>query len=125
MFFNELEMANKQNNALVLITLNIQGLHAPDHRHTLFSWLNCVKANIVALQEMHSISQDEFQFWVAEESSANNNIQQYSVVALYVAVELLFYINLHLKFNASLMIKGVGFSLFILLILHLALPHFS
>ena len=74
-------MANKQNNALSIITLNIQGLRAPDHRHTLFSWLNCVKADIIALQETHSTSQDEFRSWVAEESSANNNIQRYSVVS--------------------------------------------
>ncbi len=74
-------MANKQKNALSLITLNIQGLRAADHRHTLFSWLNCVKADIVALQETHSISQDEFQSWVTEQSLANNNIQQYSVIS--------------------------------------------
>ena len=74
-------MANKQNNALSIITLNIQGLWAPDHRHTLFSWLNCVKADIIALQETHSTSQDEFRSWVAEESSANNNFQRYSVVS--------------------------------------------
>jgi exonuclease III len=74
-------MANKQNNALSIITLNIQGLRAPDHRHTLFSWLNCVKADIIALQETHSTSQDEFRSWVTEESSANNNFQRYSVVS--------------------------------------------
>jgi exonuclease III len=73
-------MADKQKNALSLITLNIQGLRAADHRHTLFSWLNCVKADIVALQETHSISQAEFQSWVTEESLANN-IQQYSVIS--------------------------------------------
>jgi exonuclease III len=69
------------NNSLSLLTLNIQGLRAPNNRATLFSWLNCVQADIICLQETHSTSVAEFESWVLFETNAGNNLQQYSVIS--------------------------------------------
>ena len=72
-------MENKPN--FTLITLNIQGLRNVRNRQTLFSWLNCAKPDIICLQETHSISTDEFQAWVAAETTNNNNHQHYLVAS--------------------------------------------
>jgi exonuclease III len=69
------------NNSLSLLTLNIQGLRAPNNRATLFSWLNYVQADIICLQETHSTSVAEFESWVLFETNAGNNLQQYSVIS--------------------------------------------
>lgn len=69
------------NHSISLLTLNVQGLRFPRNRSTLFSWLNCVKADIVCLQETHSISSAEFSSWVAAESRAGNNLLQYSCLS--------------------------------------------
>ncbi len=75
-------MANVNfSNSLSLLTFNCQGLRDSSKRTMLFSWLNCVKPDIICLQETHSISQDEFLSWVAHESNSGNNLQRYSVVS--------------------------------------------
>lgn len=63
------------------ITLNVQGLRAVANRSTLFSWLNCVKADVVCLQETHSISPEEFTSWVATETSNGNNFNRYAAIS--------------------------------------------
>ena len=60
-----------------IITLNVQGLRNPTNRKTFFSWLNCAKPDIVAIQETHSTSCDEFLSWVRTETRENNNLQGY------------------------------------------------
>ena len=69
------------NQDLTFITLNVQGLRHANHRATLFSWLNCVKPDIVCLQETHSLSQTDFESWVQSESDAGNNQQSYAVLS--------------------------------------------
>ena len=66
-------------NNFTFITLNVQGLPNIRNRQTLFSWLGCVKADIIALQETHSTSEKEFKDWVKQETQANNNKQNYLV----------------------------------------------
>ena len=68
-------------NKLYILTLNCQGLRDQAKRNALFSWLNCVKADVVCLQETHSISRDEFVTWVSLETEADNNLQHYSVLS--------------------------------------------
>jgi exonuclease III len=68
-------------NNLSILTLNCQGLRALDNRNVLSSWLNCVKPDIVCLQETHSTFQDAFLSWVSTETVNNNNYQQYAVVS--------------------------------------------
>ena len=63
------------------LTLNVQGLRNATNRRTLFSWLNCVKPDVVALQETHSVSEEEFVCWVNTESRDGNNLQDYSVIS--------------------------------------------
>jgi exonuclease III len=70
------------NSNLSILTLNVQGLRSELNRTTLFSWLNCVKADIICLQETHSISCEEFDSWIRLESEHGNNLQNYSVVSL-------------------------------------------
>ncbi|CAB4034893.1 Hypothetical predicted protein, partial [Paramuricea clavata] len=67
---------------LSILTLNVQGLHSEINLTTLFSWLDCVKADIIYHQETHSISSDEFDSWVRLETEYGNNLQNYSVVSL-------------------------------------------
>lgn len=74
-------MANINNNTLSVLTLNCQGLRDPAKRTVLFSWLSCIKADVVCLQETHCISQDEFVSWVSSESAVDNNCEQYSVLS--------------------------------------------
>ena len=62
-----------------IITLNVQGLRNPNNRKTFFSWLNCAKPDIVAIQETHSTSCDEFHSWVRTETRENNNLHGYHV----------------------------------------------
>ena len=71
----------ENNNSISVLTLNIQGLRSPSNRSTLFSWLNCVKADVICLQETHSTSVDEFINWISFESDHGNNLQHYSVVS--------------------------------------------
>ena len=47
------------NRNLSFISLNIQGLRNATYRRTLFSWLNCVKRNVVALRETHPVFDEE------------------------------------------------------------------
>ena len=61
------------SNDLTIITLNVQGLRNHTHRTTLFSWLNCVKADIICLQETHSSSCDESISGIQSESYSGNN----------------------------------------------------
>ena len=68
-------------NNLSILTLNCQGLRDRIKRNALFSWLNCVKADIICLQETHSTSIDEFVSWVRTESDNGNNLQRYTVVS--------------------------------------------
>lgn len=65
-------------NPISVLTLNVQGLRSSNHRASLFSWLSCVKADIVCLQETHSVSSDEFSSWVNAESVSGNNLFHYS-----------------------------------------------
>ncbi|CAB4039631.1 Hypothetical predicted protein, partial [Paramuricea clavata] len=65
-------------NSVSILTLNVR---APNNRSTLFSWLNCIKADIICPQETHSTSADEFASWVRSESDNGNNLQCYSVVS--------------------------------------------
>jgi exonuclease III len=69
------------NQSLSILILNIQGLRAPNHCTTLFSWLNCVQADIICLQEPHSTSVAEFESWVLFETNSGNNLQQYSIIS--------------------------------------------
>ncbi|CAB3997114.1 Hypothetical predicted protein [Paramuricea clavata] len=64
-----------------LVFFQTHGLRDQAKRNALFSWLNCVKADVVCLQETHSISRDEFVTWVSLESDAANNLQHYSVLS--------------------------------------------
>ena len=75
-------------NSFSILTLNIQGLRAAQNRSTLFSWLNCVKADIICLQETHSTSAAEFESWVQTESDNGNNLRRYSVVLLLLLLLL-------------------------------------
>ena len=68
-------------NNLSILTLNCKGLRDRIKRNALFSWLNCVKADIICLQETHSTSIDEFVSWVRTESDNGNNLQRYTVVS--------------------------------------------
>ena len=43
--------------------------------------MNCVKADIVCLQETHSSSRDEFISWVQSESDSGNNRQSYAILS--------------------------------------------
>ena len=61
------------SNNFTFITLNVQGLRHIRHRQTLFSWLGCVKPDIVALQETHCTSDKEFKDWDKQETQDNNN----------------------------------------------------
>ncbi len=70
-----------EGTSLSILTLNIQGLRAADNHATLFSWLNCVKADIICSQETHSTSAAEFESWVKNETDADNNLQCYSVIS--------------------------------------------
>ena len=47
----------------------------------LFSWLNCITADIVCLQETHSLSSDEFDVWLKSETDYGNNSQRYSILS--------------------------------------------
>ena len=69
------------SNNFTFITLNVQGLRNIRNRQTLFSWLGCVKEDIIALQETHSTSEKEFKEWVKQETRANNNQQNYIVAS--------------------------------------------
>ncbi|CAB4027659.1 Hypothetical predicted protein [Paramuricea clavata] len=71
----------ENNNSISILMLNIQGLRALSNRSTLFSWLNCMKADVICLQETHSTSADEFTNWIRYESDHGNNLQRYSVVS--------------------------------------------
>ena len=66
-------------NNFTFITLNVQGLRNIRNRQTLFSWLGCVKADIIALQQTNSTSEKEFKDWFKQETQANNNQQNYLV----------------------------------------------
>ena len=57
-------------------------LRSAENCLTLFSWLNCVKADFICLQETHSTSAAEFLSWVKAESEMSNNLQNYSVLSL-------------------------------------------
>ena len=46
-----------------ILTLSVQGLQALNNCLIFTQWLNCVKPDIVFLQETHSISTDEFKNW--------------------------------------------------------------
>ena len=67
------------SNNFTFITLNVQGLRNSRNRQTLFSWLNCAKPDIIALQETHSTSEAVFQTWLHKETQHNNNKQRYLV----------------------------------------------
>ncbi len=65
-----------------------------------FSWLNCVKPDIVCLQQMHSTSKAEFDSWVAHETSSSDNIQNtqlFLLLVMLVVVGLPFYLDLFLN----------------------------
>ena len=66
-------------NNFTFKTLNVQGLRNVCNRQTLFSWLNCAKPDIIALQERHSTSKVQFQTLVNRETQDNNNKQSYLV----------------------------------------------
>lgn len=66
---------------ITLLTLNVQGLRDQGKRSVLFSWLDCIKADIVCLQETHSLSSDEFQVWLQSERDHGCNLQGYSVLS--------------------------------------------
>ena len=66
-------------NNFTFKTLNVQGLRNVCNRQTLFSWLNCAKPDIIAVQERHSTSKVEFQTLVNRETQDNNNKQSYLV----------------------------------------------
>ena len=53
---NFLTMANNTR----ILTLNVQGLRDLNNRLVFVQWLNCVKPDIVCLQETHSTSIAEF-----------------------------------------------------------------
>lgn len=74
-FYNLLTMATQPNMpaSVAVLTLNCQGLRDPSKRAVLFSWLNCVKADIVCLQETHSTSTAEFTRWIQLETDQGNN----------------------------------------------------
>ena len=55
-----------------VISLNCQGLRSIDNRDTLFSWLNCCKADFLCLQEMHAVSEEEMSSWL--KSAKDNGI---------------------------------------------------
>ena len=78
-------MANLSNlNNLVslsCLSLNCQGLRDVSKRSAFFSWLTCVKADVICLQETHSTSSDEFLSWVSSQSDSGNNPLTYSVVS--------------------------------------------
>lgn len=74
-----LTMANI--NLLSRLTLNYQDLRSATNRSTLFSRLNCVKADVVCLQETHSTSVAEFASWVETESLSGNNNLNYSFLS--------------------------------------------
>lgn len=60
-----------------ILTLNCQGLRDRSKRSVLFSWLNCVKPDIVCLQETHCVSQAEFLTWIQHESDTSNNLRRF------------------------------------------------
>ena len=78
-------MANLTNlNNLVslsFLSLNCQGLRDVSKRSAFFSWLSCVKADVICLQETHSTSSDEFLSWVSSQSDSGNNPLTYNVVS--------------------------------------------
>ncbi len=78
-------MANLVNlNNLVsvsFLSLNCQGLRDFSKRSAFFSWLTCVKADVICLQETHSTSSDEFLSWVSSQSDSGNNPLTYNVVS--------------------------------------------
>ena len=69
------------NQSFSFLTLDIQGLRHATNRRTLFLWLNCVKPNVIALQETHSVSEEQFHDWVQLESRDGNNLQRYVAVS--------------------------------------------
>ena len=51
-----------------ILTLNVQGLRDLNNRLVFIQWLNCVKPDIVCLQETHSTSIAEFKNWFTSTS---------------------------------------------------------
>ncbi len=78
-------MANLTNldnlGSLSFLSLNCQCLRDISKRSAFFSWLACVKVDIICLQETHSTSSDEFLSWVSSQSDSGSNPLTYSVVS--------------------------------------------
>ena len=112
-------MANtNSSNSLSLLTLNCQALRDPNKCTVHFSWLNCVKPDIVCLQQMHSTSKAEFDSWVAHETSSSDNIQNtqlFLLLVMLVVVVLPFYLDLFLNKILIFLIMLVVFRLLLCL----------
>ena len=67
--------------SLSVLSLNCQGLGDASKWSAFFSWLVCVKPDVICLQETHSTSSDEFVSWVSSQSDSGNNPLTYSVVS--------------------------------------------